>query len=170
MVGILGRLFRIHIQTGKETVPLHEELSHIRLYVRVQQMRFGDKIAYAEHIAPGCEQLHVMHFSLQPLVENAVIHGLEKRSGPGRLEVAAEAAGDELLVTVRDDGAGMTEEQLHELWLRLAQPSDTLDAAHIGIKNVHDRIQFYFGDKYGVEVDSVHGEGTTVTLRVPAVK
>ncbi|MGG1551870.1 cache domain-containing sensor histidine kinase [Paenibacillus ferrarius] len=168
MVGILGRLFRIHIQTGKETVTLQEELFHTRLYVKIQQMRFGDKIAYREQLAEGTEGLRVLHFSLQPLIENAFVHGLERSSEPGLLEVASLRDGDDLLLLVRDNGVGMDAAKLQELRARLAQPSDTLDETHIGMKNVHDRIVFYFGEAYGLEIESVLGEGTTVKIRIPA--
>lgn len=168
MVGIVGRLFRSHIQTGKETVTLQEELEHIRLYVKIQQIRFGDKINYVERLEANSEALHVIHFSLQPLVENAIVHGLECRSVPGLLEVSSTLSGDEMLIMVKDNGVGMNDEQLKQLQYRLSQPSDTLDEAHIGIKNVHDRIRFHFGEQYGIEIASQLGEGTTVLIRLPA--
>ncbi|NQX62662.1 cache domain-containing sensor histidine kinase [Paenibacillus qinlingensis] len=168
MVGILGRLFRIHIQTGKETVTLQEELIHIRLYVKIQQLRFGDKIQYREELSVNSETLQVLHFSLQPLIENAFVHGLERSSQSGLLEVSSDISGDDLLIQIKDNGVGMDEIKLGQLRNRLAQPSDTLDETHIGIKNVHDRIVFYFGDSYGVEVESQLGEGTIVRIRIPA--
>lgn len=168
MVGIVGRLFRIHIQTGKITVALKEELEHVRLYVKIQQLRFGDKIQYVERLEPHSELVKVMHFSLQPIVENAIVHGLEGQSEPGLLEVSSAIAGEDMLITVKDNGIGIDEEKLKQLRIRLSQPSDTLDEAHIGIKNVHDRIQFHFGEKYGIEITSQVGEGTTVVIRLPA--
>lgn len=168
MVGIVGRLFRIHIQTGKITVALKEELEHVRLYVKIQQLRFGDKIQYVERLEPHTELVKVMHFSLQPIVENAIVHGLEGQSEPGLLEVSSAIVGEDMLITVKDNGIGIDEEKLKQLRIRLSQPSDTLDEAHIGIKNVHDRIQFHFGEKYGIEITSQVGEGTTVVIRLPA--
>ncbi|MEK5179201.1 sensor histidine kinase [Paenibacillus odorifer] len=168
MVGIVGRLFRIHVQTGKITVTLREELEHVRLYVKIQQLRFGDKLQYMEQLDPQCEIVKVMHFSLQPIVENAIVHGLESRSEPGLLEVSSVISGDDMLIIVKDNGIGIEEEKLKQLRFRLSQPSDTLDEEHIGIKNVHDRIQFHFGEKYGIEISSHVGEGTTVIIRLPA--
>ncbi len=168
MVGIVGRLFRIHIQTGKITVTLREELEHVRLYVKIQQLRFGDKIQYVEQLEPNTEKIKVMHFSLQPIVENAIVHGLECRSEPGLLEVSSMISGDDMLIIVKDNGIGIDEEKLKQLRFRLSQPSDTLDEDHIGIKNVHDRIQFHFGESYGIEITSQVGEGTTVIIRLPA--
>lgn len=92
MVGI-GQIVSIHIQTGKITVTLREELEHVRLYVKIQQMRFGDKLQYMEQLDPQCEIVKVMHFSLQPIVENAIVHGLESRSEPGLLEVSSVISG-----------------------------------------------------------------------------
>lgn len=77
-------------------------------------------------------------------------------------------SGDDMLIIVKDNGIGIDDEKLKQLRLRLSQPSDTLDEAHIGIKNVHDRIQFYFGESYGIEITSQVGEGTTVVIRLPA--
>ncbi|MDU0202336.1 cache domain-containing sensor histidine kinase [Paenibacillus sp. MAH-36] len=167
MVGMIGRLFRIQIQTGKETASLREELEHIRLYVKIQQLRFGDKIQYSEKLAEESADIQVIHFSLQPLVENAIVHGLERLSGPGLLEVSTVKSGNDMLIMIKDNGVGMDEEKLQQLQLRLAQPSNTLDEAHIGIKNVHDRICFYFGEQYGLTLYSQAGQGTTVIIRLP---
>lgn len=168
MVGIVGRLFRVHIQSGKDTVTLQEELEHIRLYVKIQQIRFGDKIQYVERLAANSETIQVMHFSMQPLIENAIVHGLECRSGPGLLEVSSKRSGSDVLIRIKDNGVGMSEEKVKQLRSRLNQPSDTLDEDHIGIKNVHDRILFYFGEQYGIDIESQLGEGTMIIIRLPA--
>ncbi|MBO9598369.1 MAG: sensor histidine kinase, partial [Cohnella sp.] len=170
MIGRLGRLFRIHIRTGKETVPLEEELAHTRLYIEVQQMRFGDKIRYAEEIAAGSESVQMLHFSLQPLIENAIVHGLERRTDTGVLTVTTSYDRDDLLIVVKDNGVGMDSEKLQEIREHLEKTSDTLGEAHIGVKNVHERIQYYFGEQYGLRIDSEPGAGTEVTIRIPALK
>lgn len=167
MIGVLGQLFRINIQSGKETVTLEEELTHIRLYVEVQQIRFGDKIQYIEDLAATSKSIEILHFSLQPLVENGIVHGLERKAGAGKLEVATVFTGDDLLIKVSDNGVGISEEQLIALRNRLERPSDTLKEEHIGLKNVHDQIRYYFGESYGIEIESKLGKGTTVTIRIP---
>jgi len=167
MIGLLGQLFRSFIRTGKETVTLQDELSLIRIYIKVQQMRFGSKIQYNEYLAPASEQGLILHFSLQPLIENAIVHGIERKIGPGRLEITTTITGNDLFIMIRDDGAGMSEEQLQFQLKRLDEPSDTLDEEHIGIKNVHDRIRYYYGEQYGITLQSQPGSGTTVTLRIP---
>jgi len=170
MIGTLGQLFRIHTKMSKDIVSLEQELQHIRLYIKVQQMRFGDKIQYSEQLAPHTESLQVVHFSLQPLIENAIIHGLERRVGPGLLEVCAEQNENQLLITVRDNGAGMSAEQLVALQRRLAEQTESGDDNHIGLVNVQERIHLYFGTHYGMTIDSHPGIGTTITIRLPAVQ
>ncbi|GIP28521.1 histidine kinase [Paenibacillus sp. J23TS9] len=170
MIGTLGQLFRIHTKMSKDIVSLEQELQHIRLYIKVQQMRFGDKIQYSEQLEPHTESLQVVHFSLQPLIENAIIHGLERRVGPGLLEVCAVQNENQLLITVRDNGAGMSADQLVALQRRLAEQSESGDDNHIGLVNVQERIHLYFGTHYGMTIDSHLGIGTTITIRLPAVQ
>lgn len=169
MIGLLGQLFRITIQSGKETITLEEELTHIRLYIQVQQMRFGDKIQYIENLAPHSNSIHIVHFSLQPLVENAIIHGLEPMLGQGTLELSSTFSGKDLLIKIQDNGVGINPEQVQQLRDYLEESSNTLTEEHIGLKNVHEQIRYYFGNKYGVTIDSVLGEGTTLTVRIPAL-
>ncbi|WP_459954440.1 cache domain-containing sensor histidine kinase [Paenibacillus pini] len=169
MVGTLGQLFRIHTQMSKDIIPLHQELEHIRLYVKVQQMRFGDKIQYVENLAPDTESLQVVHFSLQPLIENAIIHGLERQVGAGLLEVSSTLSENLLLITIRDNGTGVSHEQLLNLQQRISNHSDVDMDSHIGLINVNERIRLYFGEQYGIYIHSELGEGTTITIRLPAL-
>ncbi|MGX6444592.1 cache domain-containing sensor histidine kinase [Neobacillus sp. K501] len=167
MIGLLGSLFRGHIQTGKETISLEEELSHIRLYVKIQQMRFGEKIKYSENLAPRSESVRVLHFSLQPIIENGIVHGIEPKNGAGFLEVSTAYSEGDLLITVRDNGIGISFDRLQQIQKRLADDNSRMDEPHIGIKNVHDQIKYYYGYQYGLEITSAEGEGTTVTVRIP---
>src|SRR5690625_71480 len=167
MVGVLGQLFRISIQSGKETVTLEEELIHTRLYIKVQQMRFGDKNTYIEHLAPSSETVKMLHFSIQPLIENAIIHGLEPHSGQAILKVSTTLIDEQMLITVEDNGVGIDKEELIEIRNRLIRPTNTLVEEHIRLKNVHEQIRFYFGDQYGIEIHSQIGVGTSVTIRIP---
>ncbi|MCH1624065.1 cache domain-containing sensor histidine kinase [Ferdinandcohnia quinoae] len=167
MIGLLGRLFRSHIQTGKETVSLEEELEHTRLYVKVQQMRFGNKIQYIENIDAKSKLVRILHFSIQPLIENGIVHGIECKNGPGILEVSTSISGMDLLIKVRDNGVGMDETQLQQLRDRLDDITNKMDEAHIGIKNVHEQIRYYYGHQYGLEIYSRLHIGTTVIMRIP---
>lgn len=170
MIGVLGKLFKIHTQTGKELVPLHRELEHIRLYIALQQMRYGDKIEYVEQIEDGCPALYVVHFMLQPLIENTITHGLEQRSDRGLIIVQAYTRQDCLWLHISDNGVGITEERLLELRTLLRAEYDMPNLEHIGLKNVHDRIRLYFGDSYGLTIDSKQVDGTLITICLPIVE
>lgn len=170
MIGVLGKLFKIHTQTGKELVPLHRELEHIRLYISLQQMRYGDKIEYVEQIEDSCPKLYVVHFMLQPLIENTITHGLEQQSSKGQIIVQAYIQQECLWLHITDNGVGIAEERLQELRSLLRTEYDTPHIEHIGLKNVHDRIRLYFGDQYGLTLDSKAGEGTLITICLPIVE
>jgi len=167
MIGIVGHLFRSFIPTGKETLTLHEELQQIRLYIKVQQLRFGDKIEYEENLVTGSEQAVILHFILQPLVENAIVHGLERKVGKGKVEISSAITSKHLLIHIKDNGVGMTAKQITELQSKLETPVDMVAEEHIGVKNVHDRIRYYYGDPYGITIESQEDEGTTITLYFP---
>lgn len=167
MISVLGQLFRISIQSGKEVVTLEEELKHTRLYVKVQQMRFGDRVSYTERLAPGSLSIPVLHFSIQPFIENAIIHGLEPKGTNGNIELVTTFSGKDMYIVMKDDGVGIAKEELGDIRERLERYSNTLTEEHIGIKNVHDQIRYYFGEAYGVKIDSELHHGTTITIRIP---
>lgn len=167
MIGTLGELFRLSIQSGKEVATIEEELNHTRLYIKVQQMRFGDRINYTERLHPVSLSIPVLHFSIQPIIENAFVHGLEPKEEGGEIELITEFADDDLLIIIKDNGMGISEFDLIDIRGKLQQNSNTLTDDHIGIKNVHDQIRYYFGEEYGITIDSSLHKGTTVTLRIP---
>lgn len=167
MIGLLGALFRKSIQSGKELVTLEEELSHIRLYIDVQQMRFGDKIHYIEDIEEDALNKGVLHFSLQPFVENAIIHGLEPQHEKGSIYIRAQISGEHLKISIKDSGIGMNEEQMKRIDKQLQSSIEQLNDKHIGIKNVHDQIRYYFGESYGVSIEKGSDKGTMITLTLP---
>lgn len=167
MIGVLGRLFKIHTRTGTAVVPLSQELNHIRLYLKLQQMRFGDKIQYREQVEEDCLSLYVVHFLLQPIVENAVIYGMEQQAKPGTILVKAFTKSDRLWIIVEDNGKGMAPDVLEDVRSRLIREDTEPTSEHIGLSNVHDRIRLYFGEQYGITIDSRLGEGTRVTVCLP---
>lgn len=168
MIGLLGALFRKSIQSGKEVIPLEDELAHIRLYIKVQQLRFQDKIQYIEDVESRALSIGVLHFSLQPFIENAIIHGLEAQVANGTIFVEAKVLDEKLIIEVRDDGVGMDADQLAAVNKHLYETTNTLQAESIGMKNVHEQIQYYFGEAYGVTITSKADVGTQVTITLPA--
>ncbi|MFC5653678.1 sensor histidine kinase [Paenibacillus solisilvae] len=169
----LSDMFRYSTKAGGIKVDVAEEIGHIRNYLDIVSIRFEDKLTVRLDIPTQLLSYKMIKLVFQPIIENAVFHGIEVKRGKGELVIQARKEGMDLLFSIRDDGAGMTEEQLVLLRNRLANPStpeqsDTT-AGKVGIKNVHDRIRFYYGDQYGITLNSELGVGTEVTIRIPAV-
>jgi two-component system, sensor histidine kinase YesM len=165
MVGALSSLFRIGLSKGREFIPLSSELEHVESYLRIQKMRYEDKFDYSITCDPALRSRQILRLTLQPLVENAIYHGIKERRGHGTLSVETRLDAGDLVLTVADDGVGMAPEAL-------AQLLESLDAGGpapggYGIRNVHERIRLTFGKPYGLSFESVWGEGTVVTVRHP---
>jgi two-component system, sensor histidine kinase YesM len=167
MVGALTSLFRIGLNKGREFISLADELVHVESYLRIQKMRYEDKFDYVIRCDPAIRSMQVLRLILQPLVENAIYHGIKERRGHGTLSVEARIEDGELLLTVSDDGVGMTEATLLRLQDSLEEGGPTVGG--YGIRNVHERIRLTFGKPYGLSFLSVAGQGTVVTVRHPVV-
>lgn len=169
----LSDMFRYNTKTGGLTVMMAEEVRHIRNYLRIVSIRFEDKLSIRIDIPEELMMYRMIKLVFQPIVENAVFHGIESKRGKGTLTICGKKEQEDLLIVIGDDGIGMTEEQLDALRSRLANQSPVGSAeteeGKVGIKNVHDRIRFYYGAEYGITLDSQPGSGTQVTIRIPAV-
>src|SRR4051812_25387029 len=152
---------RYTFQKHGEFTTLGEELRSVERYLVLEQARFGDRLAVTLRIAPEVLAVPVPVLSVQPLVENAVRHGLAGKAGPGRVTILAEDVGNDALIVVEDDGVGENPEQI-----RRALSGDP-DVDAVGLGNVDGRLQTVFGDDYGLVVETAPGAGTKVTVRVP---
>ncbi|TYB44257.1 histidine kinase [Actinomadura chibensis] len=147
---------------------LAEELRSIDRYLLLQRARFGEQLRVTLRIAPEVLPVAVPFLSLQPLVENAVRHGLQDRSEPGLITIVAEDAGSDCVISVEDDGIGMEPEDVRRLLAGEGRGgSDDGETAGIGLANVDGRLRQVYGDEYGLAVETGPGAGTKVTVRVP---
>ena len=165
MVSALTQLFRIGLNKGRELITLAEEMEHVESYLRIQKMRYEDKFDYAISCDAALRQRRVLRLMLQPLVENAIYHGIKERRGHGSLAVAARIEGGDLVLSVQDDGVGMSEETLAQLRSSLEEGGPPIGG--YGIRNVHERIRLTYGKPYGLSYASVYGEGTEVIVLHP---
>ena len=149
--------FREHSQY----VNLAEELHLVESYLEIERARFGDRLVVILRVAPETLSVRVPSLILQPLVENAIRHGLERRSGSSHLQIVAADAGHEAVVTVEDDGAGADPQQLREI-LAGSRPSDS-----VGLRNVDERLRATFGSDYGLTIETGVDAGTKVTMHLP---
>lgn len=170
MVTSLARFFRISLSKGKNFIPLSDELEHGRHYMTIQEIRFKNKFSTDIQALPGTEDLYSLKLIVQPLLENAIYHGMASAEGEGRITVTAYREGEDLLIDVSDNGLGMRPEVAAAL-LDPATPnlSTSSGGSGIGIRNVHQRIQLTFGEQYGLTLFSEPDEGTLVRIRLPAL-
>lgn len=168
----LGEMFRYSINISRsEFVTLGKELNHIENYIYIQKVRFSDKFEVFYNIEEEARDCKILKFILQPIVENAIIHGFENRTGTGCIEIGAYVKDGCLFIQVEDDGNGMTEEQVEELNSRINKKEDIVLKKYkksIGIRNVNMRIKLACGEDYGITVKSQSNAGTQVILKLPA--
>lgn len=164
MVHALARLFRISISKGHELIPIAKEIEHAESYLQIQKYRYKNRFTYTFSVDPACLDCLCNKITLQPILENAINHGLDLMVDEGEIEVQVCPDGGDILFRVRDNGVGMTAEQVQAILHR--QPGDHTG---IGIKNVDDRLKIYFGKQYGLRIDSVPDVGTCVEIRMPRV-
>lgn len=168
MVTSLARLFRIALSRGRSFIPLADELEHARHYMTIQQIRYQDKFTASVTAEGGVEGLYTLKLIVQPLLENAIYHGMAGCEEDGRITVTARRDGSDLVIDVADNGTGMPPEVVERL-LDESQPQTRSSGSGIGVRNVHRRIRLTFGEQYGLEVFSEPDEGTTVRIRLPAL-
>jgi two-component system, LytTR family, sensor kinase len=153
---------RYSFRSAGEFTTLAEELNNIDRYLILEKARYGDRLQVKLQIAPEVLPVVLPFLALQPLVENAVRHGLAGKPGGGTVSVIAEDAGSECVISVEDDGVGMDPERLRD-----EMTDSHLSGAHVGLGNVHDRLRATFGDDCGLIVETGPGVGTKVSMRVP---
>lgn len=177
----MAELYRYSISASDQFVPIRSELEYVRNYLDIIRVRFGDRIRIHYQIDEDVLESPILKLTLQPLVENAVYHGLEPRRGTGNLTISMQSNASSVEIVIQDDGVGMDAAQLealqHQLALarqltlthQLADSSpDTASSprGHIGISNVNRRLILRFGPSSGVQISSRPGEGTCVTIRL----
>lgn len=167
IVGALANLFRIGLSKGKEMIPVQEELEHIRSYLIIQKARYEDKLEYELVYDEAVLQHKVLKLILQPLVENAIYHGINSRRGGGLIRLEVQISGGRLLFTIADNGIGLSPAKMQEINELLSGGERESSGLGFGIYNVNERIRLSFGSEYGLRYYSVYGEGTQVEVWHP---
>ena len=165
MVSALAKLFRISISRGKELIPIADEINHARSYLLIQSYRYKNQFTYEFDVEEEITGYYCNKITLQPLIENAIYHGINCLVDEGLIRITARGEGDDIVFLVSDNGAGMTNEQCQAILKK-----ESSDTSGIGIKNVNDRIKIFFGESYGMEIDSEPDVGTTIKIRFPKIR
>ena len=163
MISNLSNFFRFSLSKGKDVITLAEEGEQVLSYLRIQQARYRDILQYTMDLPQELGNTSLPKLTLQPLVENALYHGIKMKRGMGHIAILARREGDCVVLQVTDDGAGIPPARLEEL----RRAMDQGDRVGFGLATVHERLRLLFGPPYGLEIHSTEGVGTTVCARVP---
>ena len=168
LTSALSDFFRISLSSGADWIPISQEKKHIEGYLRIQQTRYRDIMRYEIDIPESVGEFYILKLLLQPLVENALYHGIKIKRGGGTIRVVARREEDSLIFSVKDTGSGMTAEQLRDLNERMkkGQPAVSEGSGGFGLVNVNLRIRLYYNQPDGLKIES-GPEGTTVSFKVP---
>ena len=166
MVKSLSAFFRTSLSRGRDIITIREELQHAKSYLEIQQFRYQDILEYEIDVPEAFHEYMIPKITIQPVVENALYHGIKNKRGGGRIQISAEARGNDFIIRIEDNGIGMTPERLYEVTegLKGAQPSEN---AIYGLYNVNERIILKFGSGYGITLHSVYNEGTVCNILLP---
>ena len=167
IVYALADLLRENLRDIDVPRSLEEEIKSAKDYLTIQKVRFGDRIQSFIDIDPQIMKIMIPALTLQPLIENAIIHGLEKKVEGGQIYINGQVDGDEIVITVRDTGVGVAMEHIRSIFSAGKRTKPHGHTTGLGISNVHKRIQHHFGQKYGLEMESEVGEGTSCNIRLP---
>lgn len=166
---MLGKMMRYTLSSQNQPVPLNKEMEYIRMYLRIQHIRFEDRLDYEIRIHPAIDTQHfeILPLLLQPIVENAVIHGISDMESAGFILIEIYSDSAMLQIKIQDNGMGMDAEQLCSLQESLLHPGENESRSSIGMRNVYHRIKLYYGEAYGFTIDSREETGTTVLISLP---
>jgi len=164
----VGEMFRYTVGYTHELVPLSKELAHTQNYLLIQKHRFAGRCQVKVAVDPAVMKTTIPQFTLQPIVENAFEHGLQKKRGEWQVTVKGLTQRRGTLLLVEDNGLGMSREELQALRKSLRNQKDPVRSHRsIGLRNVHARLQLQFGQRYGIKVFSTEGEGTRIAVILP---
>ena len=168
MVVTLSEFFRLVLSKGKEFITIRQEEQHISSYLQIQGKRYHDILDYHIYIDPEIYEYQIPKLTLQPLVENALYHGIKYKRSRGMIEITGTKEGENLYLTVADDGVGMDEDELKKLEKEISRPCKETESG-FGLANVNERIRMYFGSEYGMKIWSEKGSGPRITIEIPAI-
>ncbi len=168
LVKMLAKIMRSTLKAGNNEVTIWAEAELVEYYLKIQQYRFGDRIQYYIQVAEELKELYILPLLMQPIVENSIIHGLESKEGAGKIDLTIFNRDDRVVISIVDNGMGMSEEKLEQLKKRLNSYNEK--GKHIGVSNVHQRVKLKYGNHCGVEIDSVEGSFTRVEILLPSME
>lgn len=171
MITVLSSFLRIALNKGQDFITIKEEAEHVDSYLQIQHFRYEDILDYEIRIDPEIKDCRTLKLTLQPIVENALYHGIKNRREKGFLQIFGWQEGDKIMLQVKDNGIGMKPDVLAHMQrlVKEGERSDLDRREGFGIANVAERIRLNFGEEYGLQIESEYGVGTIVTVRIPVI-
>ena len=166
MVGSLSEFFRASLNQGKDIISIREELQHVKSYLEIQQVRYQDILKYEIQVPGELDKYLIPKITIQPIVENALYHGIKNKRGLGRIRVSGKEEEGGFAIQVEDNGIGINEERLRQVRDKIQYRTPAENDIY-GLYNVNERIRLNFGEKFGISIESVYGEGTVVSIHLP---
>jgi len=164
MTSSLAKLMRQSFINQEETVSIDKEIEYVRSYLTIQKMRYKDKLEFEIDIDPFIRQDEIVKLVLQPIVENAIYHGIKYKEEIGLIRIEGFEQNGKIIITIKDNGAGMDEQTLQHI---LEENKENYNSNGVGVFNVHMRLQLYYGPEYGIRYESILGVGTIATITIP---
>ena len=170
MTSALAKLLHQSISNEDEIVTVEREIEYTRNYLAIQKLRYRDQLEYIIDIDEEVLHRKIVKLVIQPLVENAIYHGIKYLDGKGMILILGEIRDGKVVITIRDNGVGMDEETLKHILEKKPEPKEKQrkKTSHVGVYNVQNRLQLYYGKEYGLVYESMPGMGTGVSVIIPA--
>lgn len=171
MVSSLSSFFRTTLSKGRDYITVAEEKEHIESYLAIQKFRYRDILSYDIDFDNEILDNTILKLTLQPIVENALYHGIKNKRGMGHINIVGKMKGEDIEFVVSDDGIGMTEDEVRRLkGIISGAIQDDRDNGGFGLFNVNQRLEFNYGEEYGLNIESTYKVGTSIAVRIPVVK
>ena len=165
----LSSFFRISLSKGESSIPIRNEREHVKNYLEIQRYRYQDILDYEIDFDEEILDRHIQKLTLQPIVENALYHGIKNKRGGGKIKVSGRQEGKDVVFVIEDNGKGMDEQELAHLRGLISGEIKSEETRGFGMANVEKRLEMLYGKDYGITVESELGAGTTVKVRIPGV-
>jgi len=165
-VSSLSNFFRASLNQGKDIVTVKEDIGHVRSYLEIQHVRYQDILDYEIDVPEEIYPYLIPKITIQPLVENALYHGIKNKRGKGKITISGKKFPHYIVIYVTDNGLGISDDRLKEVLKNINNRSESEKTTY-GLYNVNERIRLDFGDKYGLKIESEYGQGTTASIRLP---
>lgn len=163
-VGALSTYFRVSLSKGRQFIPVEEELKHIESYMLIQKMRYNDRFTYHISCPDEFDQIRIMKLILQPLVENAIYHGIDKDDPDSHIKIDVSASEENFLLRVTNSGYGISDDKIEDLYHVMEEGNKK---GSVGMKNVYRRIKLFYGDRASIHIESELDESTTISILIP---